>query len=377
MEKPTRLALLKEIAEFLNEETEIYSMMQGALRLLINGSDFSTGWIFYIDEEGHHDLVSSVDLPEALSKNHCYYLTNGSCWCVQAYQNHKLTKASNIINCSRINLAKHAYDKETNHITHHATVPLQSGSERFGLLNVASPNKEHYSEEDLELLESVAFQIGSAIKRIQLTNKEKENAKINERNRLARDLHDSVNQMLFSLKLTAHAAKGITTDEQAQRAFKTIEETSQNAVNEMRALIWQLKPVGLEQGLIHALHYYSKMLGLDLKVTINGLIDLSNDIEENVYRIIQEAMNNVIKHAKTNKVYLDLSQNVDYLEVDIRDNGQGFDTQSINTFLFNGLKNIKQRTQYLNGKVTIESKINQGTRIYIKIPLKLKEHPYA
>jgi len=183
--------------------------------------------------------------------------------------------------------------------------------------------------------------------------------------------------MLFSLKLTAHAAKGITTDEQAQRAFKTIEETSQNAVNEMRALIWQLKPVGLEQGLIHALHYYSKMLGLDLKVTINGLIDLSNDIEENVYRIIQEAMNNVIKHAKTNKVYLDLSQNVDYLEVDIRDNGQGFDTQSINTFLFNGLKNIKQRTQYLNGKVTIESKINQGTRIYIKIPLKLKEHPYA
>ena len=161
------------------------------------------------------------------------------------------------------------------------------------MLNVASPNKEHYSEEDLELLESVAFQIGSAIKRIQLTNKEK-NAKINERNRLARDLHDSVNQMLFSLKLTAHAAKGITTDEQAQRAFKTIEETSQNAVNEMRALIWQLKPVGLEQGLIHALHYYSKMLGLDLKVTINGLIDLSNDIEENVYRIIQEAMNNVI-----------------------------------------------------------------------------------
>lgn len=114
-----------------------------------------------------------------------------------------------------------------------------------------------------------------------------------------------------------------------------------------------------------------------MKVTINGLIDLSNDIEENVYRIIQEAMNNVIKHAKTNKVYLDLSQNVDYLEVDIRDNGQGFDTQSINTFLFNGLKNIKQRTQYLNGKVTIESKINQGTRIYIKIPLKLKEHPYA
>lgn len=377
MEQRTRLALLKEIAEFLNEETEMYSMTQGALKYLIEGSNFTTGWIFFINSVGEHELVSHVALPQSLTADHCHYIKDGSCWCVKAFNQRRLMKASNIVNCSRINLASKAFPSQNDNITHHATVPLKSGQEQFGILNVASPNTEIYSDEDLELLESVAFQLGSAIKRIYLTDREKEAAKINERNRLARDLHDSVNQMLFSLKLTAHAAKGITTDEQAQRAFKTIEETSQNAVNEMRALIWQLKPVGLEQGLIHALHYYSKMLGLDLKVTINGLIDLSNDIEENVYRIIQEAMNNVIKHAKTNKVYLDLSQNVDYLEVDIRDNGQGFDTQSINTFLFNGLKNIKQRTQYLNGKVTIESKINQGTRIYIKIPLKLKEHPYA
>ena len=377
MEQRTRLALLKEIAEFLNEETEMYIMTQGALKYLIEGSNFTTGWIFFINSVGEHELVSHVALPQSLTADHCHYIKDGSCWCVKAFNQRRLMKASNIVNCSRINLASKAFPSQNDNITHHATVPLKSGQEQFGILNVASPNTEIYSDEDLELLESVAFQLGSAIKRIYLTDREKEAAKINERNRLARDLHDSVNQMLFSLKLTAHAAKGITTDEQAQRAFKTIEETSQNAVNEMRALIWQLKPVGLEQGLIHALHYYSKMLGLDLKVTINGLIDLSNDIEENVYRIIQEAMNNVIKHAKTNKVYLDLSQNVDYLEVDIRDNGQGFDTQSINTFLFNGLKNIKQRTQYLNGKVTIESKINQGTRIYIKIPLKLKEHPYA
>ena len=134
-------------------------------------------------------------------------MTEGSCWCVQAYHNRKLTKASNIINCSRINLANRAYHEETEGITHHATVPLRSGEEQFGLLNVASSNKQHYSEEDLELLESVAFQIGSAIKRILLTDREKEAAKINERNRLARDLHDSVNQMLFSLKLTAHAAQ--------------------------------------------------------------------------------------------------------------------------------------------------------------------------
>lgn len=93
MEKPTRLVLHKEIAEFLNEETELYSMMQGWLRSLINGSDFTTGWIFYINEKGQHELVSAVDLPGALTKNDCHFMRERTCWCVQAYQNHKLTKA--------------------------------------------------------------------------------------------------------------------------------------------------------------------------------------------------------------------------------------------------------------------------------------------
>ncbi len=370
MEKPTRLALLKEIAEFLNEETEMYSMMHGGLRSLIDGSDFTTGWIFFINQEGEHELVSAVDLPGALSKKECHYMTEGSCWCVQAYHNRKLTKASNIINCSRINLANRAYHEETEGITHHATVPLRSGEEQFGLLNVASSNKQHYSEEDLELLESVAFQIGSAIKRILLTDREKEAAKINERNRLARDLHDSVNQMLFSLKLTAHAAQGMTEDEFSKKAFKTIEETSQNAVNEMRALIWQLKPVGLEHGLVHALNNYSHVLNLDLEVHVDGLIDLPNHIEENVYRMIQEAMSNVRKHADTNEVFLHLTQDKAHLIIQIVDSGKGFDLNSINDNTSNGLKNLKQRTHAMDGKIDINSTPQQGTSISIRIPLK-------
>ena len=68
MEKPTRLALLKEIAEFLNEETETYSMMDGALRYLIEGTDFTTGWIFFIDDVGQHELVSHVLVCSSISK---------------------------------------------------------------------------------------------------------------------------------------------------------------------------------------------------------------------------------------------------------------------------------------------------------------------
>ena len=91
--------------------------------------------------------------------------------------------------------------------------------------------------------------------------------------------------------MTAHA-HDITTDEIAKKAFKTIEETSQNAVNEMRTLIWQLKPVGLEHGLVQALNQYAQILNIKLTINVEGIISLSNIVEENVYRILQECINN-------------------------------------------------------------------------------------
>ena len=369
MEQRTRLALLKEIAEFLNEETEMYSMTQGALKYLIEGSNFTTGWIFFINSVGEHELVSHVALPQSLTADHCHYIKDGSCWCVKAFNQRRLMKASNIVNCSRINLASKAFPSQNDNITHHATVPLKSGQEQFGILNVASPNTEIYSDEDLELLESVAFQLGSAIKRIYLTDRER-SSKINERNRLARDLHDSVNQMLFSVKLTAHAAYGMSNESIAKQAFKTIEETSQNAVNEMRALIWQLKPVGLEQGLIHALTAYSKLMHIQLNVNVEGLIDLSNEIEENIYRALQECINNVKKHADTNKMDLTLKQMNDILYIDVIDYGQGFEIDNVQIASSHGINNIKQRVKLLRGKVTFHSQPTKGTQIQFTIPIK-------
>lgn len=369
MEKPTRTSLLKEIAEFLNEETEMYSMMHGALKKLVSGSNFHTGWIFFIDEEGNHELVAEEALPPALTHNSCQYMTEGTCWCVTAYQNKKLTKASNIITCSRIVKATKEHHDKTDGITHHATVPLRSGNEQFGLLNIATPNTKRYSEEDLELLESVAFQIGSAIKRILLTDQEKEAARINERNRLARDLHDSVNQMLFSLKITAHAAKSLDDHEAAKKAFQTIEETSQSAVNEMRALIWQLKPIGLEQGLISAIKQYSQLIHIEPEFEVEGLIDLPNTIEENVYRIIQESLNNIHKHSGVNSAKLYLEQNKKSFKFKVVDNGKGFESQDLDNKLSHGLRNIKQRVQGMKGHVDIKSKLNEGTEIVISIPL--------
>ena len=101
----SNIAILKEIAELLNEETEMIPMLNGALSKFLNGTKFETGWIFFIDEKGKSELVVKQNLPGALAYNGCQHLKRGGCWCVSRYRKDELVKASNIIECQRIESA--------------------------------------------------------------------------------------------------------------------------------------------------------------------------------------------------------------------------------------------------------------------------------
>lgn len=365
---PSHTTLLKEIAEFLNEETEIDAMLQGALTKFLQGTKFETGWIFFINEKGRSELVAHVSLPEALEHNNCHYLRKGGCWCVSRYRTNKLQKASNIIECQRIEAAIAADVGSHDDITHHATVPLLSGQERFGLLNVATPNTIRFSEEELELLESVAFQMGSAIKRILLTKQEQEMALVQERNRLARDLHDSVNQLLFSVTLTARAGVELAENQDVKELFQDVQSLTQEALTEMRALIWQLRPKGLENGLVDAIKGYAEMLGLTLQTNVTGVIQLPSRIEEELFRIMQEGLNNIRKHAGITKAdfYITVTP-TDVLCV-LKDEGRGFSSQSTVAIPSVGLQSIRSRAEALNGHVDWVSEIGKGTELFIRIP---------
>ena len=99
------------------------------------------------------------------------------------------------------------------------------------------------------------------------------------------------------------------------------------------------------------------------------MIKLPSQIEENVYRIVQEAMNNTKKHSETTQVRLDLVQDDNYLLVTIADFGKGFDKHKSNLYHSHGLNNMKQRTKQISGNLTIEGEPNKGTKIHISIPL--------
>jgi two-component system, NarL family, sensor kinase len=362
----SNITILKEIAELLNEETNMEKMLDGALTKFIEGTKFDTGWIFFINEKGKSELVAHVNLPAALASNECGHLRKGGCWCVSRFRNEQLERASNIIECQRIEAAVEEHEDNAG-VTHHSTVPLQVGNERFGLLNVASKYTTSFEAEDLELLESVAFQLGSAIKRIHLTQEQQEIALVQERNRLARDLHDSVNQLLFSVTLTSRAGIEMTNEPELKETFREIQSLTQEALTEMRALIWQLRPQGLESGLIEAIKNYAEMLGIVLHTNVTGVIQLPSRIEETLFRIAQEALNNVRRHAGVKEATLLMQLDAKHVTLTIADEGRGFiiSNRGIPSL---GLQSIKDRVKALKGTAVWQSELGKGTTIIITLP---------
>lgn len=363
------LRTLKAISETLNSSNDLYSMLYDVLKELLHVTGLEAGWIFLIDENGRYQLAGDYQLPEALCINEKKPMCEGGCWCLDRYNDGRLNRAANIIECKRLEDAIEEKWGDTRGITYHATVPLRAGEEKFGLLNVASPNKNHFTDGELALLEAVAYQIGTAIKRIELTRREKDHALLMERNRLARDLHDSVNQLLFSLALTARGTKEMVEDASVKEMLDYIQDLSQEALNEMRSLIWQLRPQGLENGISCALMNYGKVLGLTVQVDVEGVINLPCKIEEAVWRIGQEALNNCSKHAGISRVDISLKAKKHSISLQVRDEGNGFPYNPANPLLSLGLATMKERAEMFNGTFSLTSETGRGTLIEVVIPL--------
>ncbi|WP_338444036.1 GAF domain-containing sensor histidine kinase [Bacillus spizizenii] len=364
-----KLKTLKTIAETLNQGHDVKATLDEVLKELLSLTNLQSGWIFLIEEDGSYTLAADAYLPPALSRQEKVLMCEGECYCLTKFNNGGLRRAANIMNCKRIESAKELHCFDTEGITHHATVPLEDGDRRFGLLNVASAGKTMFDEEELHLLESVAFQIGTAIQRMKLSEYKQKNALLMERNRLAQELHDSVNQMLFSVSLTARATKTLTKDENLQQMIDFIQNLSQDALAEMKALIWQLRPGGLEKGLSEAIKSYGALIGLNVIFTQKGCPVLTDEQEHMLWRVVQEALNNCKKHAGTGTAYVSLTASSCHAELSIIDHGAGFCYEAHEGLPSLGIKGMKERAEKAGAEFLIESELGAGTKLSIRLPL--------
>ena len=201
-----------------------------------------------------------------------------------------------------------------------------------------------------------------------------------ERKRLARELHDGIGQMLTGLKLDSENLKNLPfINEKQRKLFEEHQKLIDETIEATRTVSFNLMPsvltdFGLPSALRLLTERTSKSAGFAAKFNdFTENFDIPNKIENNLYRITQEALNNIVKHAKAHKIVVELS-NIDnkFITLSIVDDGKGFDTKKSkkNKITGNGLGNIQTRVRLLNGSIKINAELNKGTSIFVKIPLK-------
>jgi signal transduction histidine kinase len=256
-------------------------------------------------------------------------------------------------------------------------VPIKVAGEIFGVFSADYLQPHHFTEEEQRLLVAFAQRAGLAIETARLYEREEQIAVMQERNRLARDLHDSVTQSLYGVTLYAEVAAQLLKSGQVEKSGGNLEELkgmALDALAEMRLLIYELRPsVFEEEGLVAAiqtrLDAVEGRVGLETNYIIEGDICVPPPIEEGLYRIVQEALNNVLKHAHARTVTVTLAQNNDSVYLEVADDGVGFDPVQACEAGCLGLHGMQERAHELGAEFEIISHAGGGAKVMVRRPI--------
>ncbi|MCH7809126.1 MAG: GAF domain-containing sensor histidine kinase [Chloroflexi bacterium] len=257
-------------------------------------------------------------------------------------------------------------------------VPIVSGGSVIAAIYLTDKvDAPEFSDEDQEAIEMLAAHAAVAIENARLHERSRELSAVEERNRLARDLHDSVKQTLFSISLTAEATAQLIEAEpaEAKAQAETLRDLARQAVEEMRSLIFELRPAELEsEGLLETLRKHvdvvRRVSRLDVQLRGDTYETLPVDIERQLLRIAQEALSNAVKHAQATSVKLDLGVTDGRVRLSVRDDGRGFDPDEpgIRSKRL-GITSMEERAGELGGELSIESTPGQGTIVVVEAPV--------
>lgn len=262
---------------------------------------------------------------------------------------------------------------------HLLVVPLVTRKRRLGYLLGKCHKDVVISEQEQALLASIGLQIGVAVENARLYAQSRQVAVMEERQRLARDLHDSVTQALYGVMLYSDAAAGQLDRgqvETAQEHIDNLQETAQQALAEMRLLIHELRPPilereGLEAAIAYRLEAVESRAGIKTRFQSHLARRLDARTEEGLYRITLEALNNALKHANAQEMLVSLKFDGESLLLEVRDDGVGFDPKLGETSGF-GLFTIRERVVALGGSLKIDSAVGKGTCISVEVPYGIK-----
>jgi PAS domain S-box-containing protein len=368
-DRTRELRSLYDLTVFVNSPIDLAKKLSGAIQKLRPAVGADCGVIYrYHAEDGCLLLEAQVDMPgEMLPKMYQLSLsagrrewleTSNTPWLISTeaeqaglFQNSGMGSFRTVIN-----------------------LPIRFEGKTLGLLCVFWKQEIDLAAENVALLIAVAERIGSAIQNDILLEKAEKTALLEERQRLARELHDSVTQSLYSLTLFAEAGRDLLAQKELARLDSCLGELSQSslqALKEMRLLIFELRPPVLgERDLARALQ--ERLDAVERRAGVSACLEMDADVllparmQEELFSVVKEALNNSLKHSRAESVWVKLGVQQNRLELSIEDNGHGFDREEAQRGGM-GLTTMRERVERLGGRLEIQSNPGSGTRVVVQL----------
>ncbi len=255
-------------------------------------------------------------------------------------------------------------------------VPIVSKGKVIGAFYLTDKRGSRgFTDGDQQLIELLAAHAAIAIENARLFERSRELSVVEERNRLARDLHDFVVQTLFSMDLTAEAAATLVdrNPAEAKDNIRKLQELGRDATEQLRSLIFELRPAQLEEdGLGPTLQKHVNVLRriypMEIALDVDGEHRFTATVEKQVFAVAQEALNNALQHSGAEKIMVKLDLTVPMVGLTICDNGAGFDplAPAIRSQRL-GLTSMQERSEALGGSLRIVSSPGMGTQVSLEV----------
>jgi two-component system, NarL family, sensor kinase len=334
-----------------------------------------TGWVWLRDPASGLFYNAAVqNLPPYLQEP--VRMTGRSCWCLELFRRGQLTARNiDVVECSRLAPAVESPQAaSTGGLRCHASVPLYAGDRPLGVMNLAMRGWRRLTKQELDLLTTIADQVGVAVERARLGEQSIEHARADERGRIARDVHDTLAQGFTAVGLHIEAGLAhLDARSQARPALDQALSAARQGLEEARRSIATLRTSPLEhRSLAEALGALSRQFtadsGIRVRVDVGELPALPEAVESELFRIAGEALTNIRKHARAREASLRLEAVRDRVRLIVSDGGAGFRTRDARGRGY-GLLGIEDRARAAGGRATIRSRPGHGTTITVTVPI--------
>lgn len=384
------LSAFNSIAIAIRQSLNLEDVLENAMQKVLEVTRTTAGCVFLRDSNSNKLKMMNYIGPSSAFKCQESGSSVANCGCHQALRYGQTLIVNDASQCPM--LAEDGVMKED--IGCFASVPLKSKDRILGVMNIACTNERCFTENDFGILDAIGYHVGLAIENSVLyeETKQKErlrgqllssviNAQEEERKRIARELHDEFGQTLTGLIMSIESLENMASPKQSQfkEKLKNTKSLIIRALEDTRKLTLDLRPSTLDDlGLVATTRAYAQThleaVGVQVDFKSKGMNErLAPAIETALFRIIQEAIHNITRHAEAQNVKIQLEVKTNKITAIVEDNGKGFDVEAIFGSKIGvqslGLLGIQERATLLGGTFNIKSRVGQGTHLAVEIPI--------